>query len=455
MFNMSAEHRRPPRNLACQKSNQNRADKNKKDMEKNEGFEYQSLSENQMRQGHRLLTNAKQQLQELQQEFDKFLISQSQEKLEAQRSLESVSETFQQEREQLQFQVKAMKTAFRELCVAKERQVISLQNNCGRLEEEMENLQVKLEDLEHESTEQQNKLKKTVEEQSEVIRTLKADLIRSNEERECLTVQLQENKVFAEEYRNIMKEMERRHSLKKNKNSNPKMHKLICHNTVLMEKLNQSKILIDTEKAHSKQLQTRCQQLQTYIRRFEEDLQACTSVITEPKELKQKVATLKSTYLDNRKTDHSLDNFETEYQSQIRALEQKIARLMQIKKNDQTIRKRMEQKHSAAVSTFTKREKEYIRLLQVEIYKNKLLEKELKKANLTADHAHMTPLENSTRSACSSITTEVDGEMVQFNKWDYDLSEPPNPGETDKGNTESLTSHQMCGTSASENSVEG
>ncbi|TWW66803.1 Phytanoyl-CoA dioxygenase domain-containing protein 1 [Takifugu flavidus] len=30
----------------------------------------------------------------------------------------------------------------------------------------------------------------------------------------------------------------------------------------------------------------------------------------------------------------------------------------------------------------------------------------------------MTTLENSTRSACSSITTEVDEEMVQFNKWD-------------------------------------
>ncbi|TWW66804.1 hypothetical protein D4764_20G0008360 [Takifugu flavidus] len=222
----------------------------------------------------------------------------------------------------------------------------------------MENLQVKLEDLEYESTEQQNRLKTTVEEQNKVIRTLKADLIRSNKERESLTVQLQENKALAEEYRKIMKEIERRHSLKKSKNINPQMRKLICHNTVLMEKLDQSKILIDTEKANSKQLQMQCQQLQTYIRRFEEDLQACTSVITEPKELKQKVATLKSIYLDNRKIDPSLDNLETGYQSKIGALEKKIARLMRIKKNDENIRKRMEQKLSATVSTFTKREKE-------------------------------------------------------------------------------------------------
>ncbi|TWW66397.1 hypothetical protein D4764_20G0004290 [Takifugu flavidus] len=317
----------------------------------------------------------------------------------------------------------------------------------------MENLQGKVEDLEYKSTEKQNRLQMTVEEQKEVIRTLKADLIRSNEERESLTVQLRENKAFAEEYRNIMKEIERRHSLKKNKNINPQMHKLICHNTVLMEKLDQSKILIDTEKANSKQLQTQCQQLQTYIRRFEEDLQACTSVITEPKELKHKVATLKSIYLDNRKIDPSLDNLETKYQSKIRAQEQKIARLMRIKKNDENIRKRLEQKLSATVSTFTKREKKYIKLLQVEIYKTKQMEKELEKANPTVENAHVTPLENSTRSACSSITTEVD-EEVQFNKWDSDLSEPPDPGETDEGNTESFTSHQMCGTSASENSIQ-
>lgn len=454
---MSAENPRPPRNLPCQKINQNRADKNKKDTEKNEGFECLRLSLDDVRQGHLIITNAKQHFWQLKQVFDNLVnkakeISQSQGKLEGQSSQELAFETLQQERDQLQFQVKATNSAFRELSIEKEMQLNSLQNDFGRLKEEMENLQVKLENVEQKSTEQQNRLKKTVEEQNEVIRTLKADLIRSNKERESLTEQLQENKAYADEYRNIMKEIERRHSLKRNKNITPQMHKLICHNTVLMEKLNQSKILIDTEKANSKQLQMQCQQLQTYIRRFEEDLQACTSVITEPKELKQKVATLISNYLDNRKIDPSLDNLETEYQSRIRALEKTIARLMRIKKNDENIKKRIEQKLSATVSTFTKREKEYIKFLQVEISKNKQMEKVLKQANLTVDIAHMTPLENSTRSACSSITTEIDEEMVQFNKWDCDLSGPP--GETDKGNTVSLTSQQMCGTSASENSIE-
>lgn len=190
---MSAENHRPPQNLPCQKNNQKQ-----------------------------VLLKLVNKAQEIRPEKPRV-------------------ETLQQERDQVQFQVKAMKSAFRELCTAKEMQVNSLQNNLGRLEKERENLQVRLEDLEYKSTEEQNRLKTTEEEQHKVIRALKADLIRSNKERESLTVQLQENKAFAEEYRNMMKEIKRRHSLKNNKNINPQMHKLICHNTVPMEKLDRSK----------------------------------------------------------------------------------------------------------------------------------------------------------------------------------------------------------------------
>lgn len=458
---MIAENYAPPRNLPCRKlNNQSRADKNKKaTKEKEEAFESSRLSENKITWGRFMIANAKQHCQQMKQVLLKLMskdqeISPSQEKLDDGKGLESAVATLQQEREQLQFQVKAMKSAFRELSIDNEMQFNSLQKNVGRLKEERENLQVRLQELEYTNTEQQNRLKMTVEEQREVIRTLKSDLIGSQKEREGLIVQVRENKVFAEEYQHIMKEIERRHTLKSNKNINPQMCKLICHNTVLTEKLDQSKILINTQKAHSKQLQLQCQQLQTYIRRFEEELQACTSVISEPKQLKQKVATLKSNYVDNPKIEYGLETFETEYESKIRALEKKIARLTRITRNDKNIRKRMEQKLSTTVSTFTKREKEYIKLLQVEIYKTKQMERELKKANLKVDNAYTTTLENSTRSACSSVATEVDEEMVQFYKWHCNISEPSDPGATDKGNTESLSSRQTCETSASENSTE-
>lgn len=440
----------PLRNLLCQKvEDQNIADKIKKTTrEEEEGSESLRLSEGEIREGQRIITNAKKHCRLMKQVLLKLMSNNQeidpikQEITEGHGSLQSEITTLQQEKEELQVQVKAMKSAFRDLSVNNEMEFNSLQNSLVTLKEQKQNLQVRLDDLECTSTEQQTRLKTTVDEQCEVIRTLNLDLAESKQEIKSLHFQVEENKAFAQEYRQIMKEIERKQQMKNNKNIHPQVRKLICHNTVLMEKLDQSQLIISTQKAHCKHLQLQSLQLQTYIRRFEEELQACMSVITEPKQFKQRLTVLKRNYVDNPKIEQNLETFETEHQTKIGVLEKRLQRLAQIMRNNKNIRQRLEQKLSETVSTFSKKESEYIKLLKVEIYKTKQMERELKKANVKVE------LKNSARSACSSVNTPLDEETAEFYKLHCGLSKL-----SETRNAESETSHHICGTSLSDDSV--
>lgn len=418
----------PLRNLTCQKVKINKILR-----EEEEGSESLRPSEGEIREGQRIITNAKKHCRLMNQALLKLMSS-------------------TQEIGQLQGQVKAMESAFWGLSVNNEMQFNSLQNSLMKLKEEKEMLQVRLDDLECTSTEQQARLKATVDEQREVIRTLNLDLAESKQEIKNLHFQVEENKSFAQEYRRLMKEIERKQRIKNNKNVHPQVRKLICHNTVLREKVEQSTNIINAQKAHCKDLQLQSLQLQTYIRRFEEELQACMSVITEPKQLKQKLTVLKRNYIDNPKMEQNLENFEREHQTIIGNLQKRLERLARIMKNNKNTRKQLEQKLSEAVSTFSKKESEYIKLLKVEIHKTKQMERELKKANVKADTAYKTMKENSAKSTCSSVTTQLD-EETEFSKLHCGLSELSDTGNADSGNRESDTSHHICGTSLSEDSV--
>lgn len=451
----------PPRNLPCLKGeDQLIADKIKKiKREDQERCDSPRLSEGEIREGQRIIFNAKKHCKLMKQVLLKMMSNNQelgpikQQINEGHESLQSAITMLQQENEQLQVQVKAMKSAFRDLSVNNEMEFNFLQNSLVKLKEEKENLQVRLNDLQCTSTEHQTRLKTTVDEQCEVIRTLNLHLADSKQEIKSLHFQVEENKGFAQEYKNIMKEIERRQRLKYNKNIHPQVRKLICHNTFLMEKLDQSKNIITTQKAHCKHLQLQSLQLHTYIRRFEEELQACMSVITEPKLLKQKLTVLKRNYIDNPKLEQTPEDFETKHQIRIGALEKRLERLARIMRNNKNIRKQLEQKLSETVSTFSRKESEYIKLLKVEIYKTKQMERELKKANVKVDNDILTTLKNSARSACSSATTQLDEETVEFYKVHCGLSELSDTRNTDTGNMESETSHHICETSLSEDSV--
>lgn len=451
----------PLRHLLCEKiEDQNPADKIKKMTRgEEEGSESLRLSESEIREGQRIIANAKKHRRLMQQVLLKLkgnnqeLGPITQETKEGQGGLQSEITTLQQEKEQLQVQVKAMKSAFRDLSVNNEMEFNSLQSTLVQLKEEKENLQVRLDVLECTSTEQQTRLKTTVDEQREVIQRLNLDLAESKQEIKSLHFQVEENKTFAQEYRRIMKEIERNRRLKNNKNIHPQVRKLICHNTFLMEELEKSKLIINTQKAHCKHLQLQSLQRQTYIRRFEEELQACTSVITEPKQLKQRLAVLKRNYVDNPKIEQNLENFETEHQTKIDDLEKRLQSLARIMRKNKTIRKRLEHKLSETVSTFSKKESEYIKLLRVEIHKTKQMERELKKANVKVDTGSGTTLKKSTRSARSSVTSQLDEETLGFEKLHFGLSKRSDTVNTDTRSMKSETSHLMCGTSLSEDSV--
>ncbi|CAG12438.1 unnamed protein product [Tetraodon nigroviridis] len=451
----------PPRNLPCQKGDdQTTADKIKKTKrEDQEGRESPRLSESEIREGQRIISNAKKNCKLMKQVLLKMMnnseeIGPIKEQIsEGHESRQPPITTLQQENEQLQVQVKAMKTAFRDLSVNDKMEFNVLQSSLVQLKEEEKNLQVRLDEMECTSTEQQTRLKTTVDEQCEVIRTLNLHLTESEQQIKSLHFQIEENREFVQEYKNIMKEIERRQRLKCNKNLHPQVRKLICHNTFLMEKLNQSKNIISTQKAHCKHLQLQSLQLQTYIRRFEEELQACMSVITQPKLLKQKLTVLRRNYIDNPKVEQSPEDFETQHQTRIGVLEKRLERWARITRNNKNTRKQLEQKLSETVSTFSKKESEYITLLKVEMYKRKQMERELKKANVKVGSEILTTLKNSARSACSSATTQLDEETVEFYKIHCGLSELSYTRNTDTENMESETSHRMCETSVSEDSV--
>lgn len=451
----------PLRNLPCQKvKEQKTADKMKKiTREEEEGSVSPRLSEGEIREGQRIITNAKKHCRLMKQVLLKLMSNNEeigpikQQINEGHGSLPLEITTLKQEKEQLQVQVKAMKSAFRDLSVNNEMEFNSLQNTLVKLKEEKENLQVRLDDLECTSTEQQTRLKTAVDEQCEVIRKLNLDLAESKQEMKSLHSQVEENKVYAQEYKNIMKEIERKQRMKYNKNIHPQVRKLICHNTVLLEELHKSKLIINTQKTHCKHLQLQSLQLQTYIRRFEEELQACVSVITEPKQLKQKLTVLKRNYVDNPKIEQSPENFETVYQTKISTLEKRLERLARIIRNHKNIRKQLEHKVSETYSTLSKMESVYTKLLKVETFKTKQMERVLKKANVKVDTDNKTRLKTSTRSTCSSVATQLDEEIVKFYKLHCGLSELSDMGNIDTGNVESETSHHRCGTSLSEDSV--
>lgn len=449
------------RNLPCPKvEDQNTGDKSKKmTREEEERSESPRLSEAEIREGQRIISNAKKHCRLMKQVLLKLtsnnqeICAVKQQVSEDQGSLQSEITTLQQEKEQLQLQVNAMKSTFRDLSVNNEMEFNSLQNSLLKLKEEKESLQVRLDDLECTSTELQTRLKTTVDEQCEVIRKLNLDLVESKHEMKNLHLQVEENKSFAQEYKNIMKEIERNQRMKSNKNSHPQVRKLICHNTVLMEELHKSKLIINSQKTHCKHLQLQSLQQQTYIRRFEEELQACMSFITEPKQLKQKLTLLKRNYIDNPKIEQNLENFETKHQTKIGALEKRLERLARIMRNNKNIRRQLEQKLSETVSAFSKKESEYIKLLKVEIYKTKQMERRLKKANVKVENDYIPSRTNSARSGCSSVSTQMDEETVEFYKLHRVLSERSDRRNTDTGNEDSQTSHHTCGRSLSEQSV--
>lgn len=413
--------KRRPGQLLCQDvKEQNKADKM-------ETFSMEKEEENEVRGQHFINNNVNQMTDNLM-TTNQEMIPIKQEKHEWDGSQGWTS----QQREQLWCELQAESKNLKDLTVMNEMENNSLEDNLLKHNEENSTLQMGLEELRSTITKQQISLKATVDEQVEVIRTFNLNLTEVKENMESLNSQAEQTKSHAERYMHLMKKSEK-YCLKKKKKLQPQMIELICHNTVLRGKVEQSKITINNHKARWKQLQLHRQNMNTCRRRLEEELQAYVTEPTEPELFKEKLGVLQSHDIDNTKVKYILGNMEAEYQTEITIREKRLECLVQTVRTTKNLRKQAEEKLSESLSAVGKKQKEYTNLLMLEECKRRQKKRELKKANVKVDHDFMATMEISAIRACSLVNPQIEKDMEQLLSDRSDLS-----------GTESDTSNHIC-----------
>lgn len=313
-----------------------------------------------------------------------------------------------QEVNELLFENEAMKNSFSKISVISEGKCVTLEKEVEKLKAENAALQTKLTDLEKTSTQQLVALTAAVDEYSETIKKQNLELCVLKEERECLRYQLEESQNTIDQHKKLVRKlkMEQSREMEMRKQDVQELNTLKSQNTFLKDQLEHSKILVNSYKTQFKQVNTRSQQQQIFIRRFEEDLQSCVPVMTKSKELKQKFIDLKSRYLDDARPVDCSERPEQEYQAKIRLLERKLESLTRTEKNNANMKWRIEKKLHVTLSTFQKRESQYHQLLCFERSKSKKMEKELKEKDLQL-HSLMSTLKTDGQSVSGNFIAVV------------------------------------------------
>lgn len=333
---------------------------------------------------------------------------------------------------ELLFENEAMKNSFSKISVISEGKCVTMEKEVEKLRAENVALQTKLTQLEKASAQQLAALTAAVDEYSETIKKQNTELSVLKEERECLCYQVEESQNTIDQHKRLVKtlKMDQSREMEMHKQDVQELNTLKSQNTVLKEQLERSKILVKSYKTQYKQVNMRSQQQQIFIRRFEEDLQACVPVMTKSKELKQKFIDLKSRYLDDAKPADISERPEQEYKAVINRLERKVESLTRTEENTANMKRRMEKQLTVSLSTFQKRESQYNWLLCVERNKSKKMEKELKEKDLQL-HDLMSTLNRNGQS--------VSGNLIAVVALDGESKEKDFEGHADKHLAESMT----------------
>lgn len=337
-----------------------------------------------------------------------------------------------QENNELRFEIEAMKNSFSKISVISEGKCVTLEKEVEKLRAENAALQNKLMDLEKTSTQQLGALTAAVDEYSETIKKQNLELSVVKEERECLCYQVEESQNTIDQHKKLVKKlkMEQSREMEIRKQDVQELSTLKSQNTVLKEELERSTILVRSYKTQFKQVNTRSQQQQIFIRRFEEDLQSCVPVMTKSKELKQKFIDLKSRYLDEARPVPCSERPEQEYQAKISLLERKLESLTRTEKNNANMKLRIQKTLLVTLKTFQKREREYTQLLCMERNKSKKMEKELKEKDLQL-HGLMSNLKTDGQS--------VSGNFIAVVSLDDDANAMNMEGHSDRRAAASIT----------------
>lgn len=346
--------------------------------------------------------------------------------------LTSENERLHKEINGLLFENEAMKNSFSKISVITEGKCVTMEKEVEKLKAENAALQTKLTLMEKTSTQQLAALTAAVDEYSETIKKQNSELSVLKEERECLCYQVEESQNTIDQHKRLVKtlKMDQSREMEMHKQDAQELNTLKSQNTVLKEQLERSKILVKSHKTQSKQANLRSQQQQIFIRRFEEDLQACVPVMTKSKELKLKFIDLKSRYLDDAKPVDISERPEQEYKAVIGRLERKVESLVRTEENTANMKRRMEKQLTVSLATFEKRESQYNWLLCMERNKSKKMEKELKEKDMQL-HNLMSTLNRNGQS--------ISGNLIAVVALNEESKEKDFEGHTDRHPAESIT----------------
>lgn len=264
----------------------------------------------------------------------------------------------------------------------------ALEQKNQNLKAETEALQTNLKESERNRIEEQVNFTSKLDEQSQTIETLNSEISQLTKDIESLQNQLEESKKDINQQQKLLKKLKMEHSrdMKIHEQKMQELDMLKSQHTVVKEELEHSKTLLVSHQTQAKQVNTRCQQQQMFTRRFKEDLQSCIAVMTEPKDLKQKLLDLKSRYLEDAKPLACSENPEKEYKEKIMDLEKKMESSRQTVQNEANMRQRLQKKYSECLKAFHKKERQYIEILTLQKSKVKNLEEELKEKDLQLQH---------------------------------------------------------------------
>lgn len=338
------------------------------------------LSDSTLKRGEDLICTAKHNCKQMRQLLSKVTSLKETSSDESESADEGVENArLYQEIRDLRFEIEAMKNSFSKMSVISQAKCTTLQEEVEKLTGENAALQTSLTDLETESSKQLEALTATVKEDGEIIKKQNVEISSLREERKCLYYQAEESQNSIDQHKKLVRKLKMEHcrELELHKQDIQEINRLKSQNALLKEQLENSKILVKSYKTQFKQINTRYQQQQIFIRRFEEDLQSCVPLMTKSKELKQKLLDLKSRYLDDSKGVLCSEKPEQEYEAKISLLEKKLESLTRTGQNNAKIKRRMQQKFSEILSTFDKKENHYTQLLGKEKNKSNALEREL------------------------------------------------------------------------------
>lgn len=297
---------------------------------------------------------------------------------QAETSLEE-SPGLNQERSELHFRIKVMMDEFTKCLQISERKFIALEKETEKFKAENAALQTKQMKAESESMRQCVTLTAAVDECSKTMKKQNLQINDLREDKERLCQQGKETQKYLSYHQKLLKELKMEHSkeMEMHKQDVEELNTVKTQNSALKEELERSKVLVNSYRTQLNHINTRCQQQQMCIRRFEEDLQSCVPVMTKSRELKEKFIDLKLRYLDDRRPVNYSENPEKEHEAKISLLEKNVESLKRTGQNYININRRMQQKLNVALSTFEKKESHYRQLLTLEKRKSEKLEREL------------------------------------------------------------------------------